>query len=1111
MDELFGLSMDVIMYVLLGLLAVSLAALVYVALTNRIMFKMGLRNIPRRRAQTTLIVIGLMLSTLIISAAFTTGDTVDRSMTSQVYGVLGQLDEIVELSPADDEDFEDPTLAVLREQSFPEATGRQIATSLQDSDSIELAVPAFSGLAVGINPDERLSSPEFNIVGLDPSFTSGLDDIQTLDGRVLRLDDLGTNELYLNESAADDLNAEAGSVIRVTVGDRDTSFTVKEVVKDRRFAGAGGISVRREGAVMPLAAAQSLFGAPGRVTMVMVSNAGDARGGYKLADSARDEIEQVLAPVRSSDPALSSLGVTEIKKTGVEIAELAANFLTTIFIVFGLFSIGAGILLIFLIFVMLAAERKSEMGMARAIGSKRRDIVETFLSEGMAYNILSAAVGCFFGVLVSFGISAAMASLFASLEIDISPHVTARSLIISYCLGVVLTFFTVTFSSWRVSNINIVRAVRDIPDPPPERAMWGHRSAIAVIRDIFFRPTDRAGWLRRLVAVLLLVLVVVALSVPPLFAVALSGMIAMYTRWPRGSGILSGIFTSVMRALWSPVRWAGEVLGILQAGVLFVVVGIFMTLQGAAMGEESFSAFFLLAGLSLVPLGLAFIARSMGANPRVAYTLVGVYLIYIWELDGATFDLVESVFGPASGDIEMFFLSGVMVTLAATFLVVYNADIILGPLTRLGRNLGALLPTLKMAIAYPLANRTRTGMTMAMFCLVIFALTVMSALSHNFEKTALSDDSLGGWDIQVEEHPSNPLGDLVATLRSVNSPAVGEIDAVGTTSVATRFRALACEQRADNSCQQTLVAEDGFDQYAVSGQDQAFLDTAQLKLNSRAEGYADDDAVWSALRAQPNLAVVDFNALAAQGFGIGFIEGIEPLDPTFAPVTVSLMDRTTGRRADVQVIGVIEQNTSQLFPGVHVNEATFANVFAMPDVHRFYVKTVAGADDKEVAREIEASLLETGAQAESLREIMREFTAIQVGFFRLIQGFMGLGLVVGVAAVGVIAFRTVVERRQQIGMLRAIGYTRSMVGLTFLIESIFIAFMGVLSGVVFALILAWQLITEEFSPSGDVAFSVPWLQLVIIVGSAFGFALIMTLLPARQAARIPIAQALRYE
>jgi hypothetical protein len=53
------------------------------------------RNIPRRRAQTTLIVLGLMLSTLIISAAFTTGDTVQRSITGEVYSLLGSVDEVI--------------------------------------------------------------------------------------------------------------------------------------------------------------------------------------------------------------------------------------------------------------------------------------------------------------------------------------------------------------------------------------------------------------------------------------------------------------------------------------------------------------------------------------------------------------------------------------------------------------------------------------------------------------------------------------------------------------------------------------------------------------------------------------------------------------------------------------------------------------------------------------------------------------------------------------------------------------------------------------------------------------------------------------------------------
>ena len=58
---------------------------------------------------------------------------------------------------------------------------------------------------------------------------------------------------------------------------------------------------------------------------------------------------------------------------------------------------------------------------------------------------------------------------------------------------------------------------------------------------------------------------------------------------------------------------------------------------------------------------------------------------------------------------------------------------------------------------------------------------------------------------------------------------------------------------------------------------------------------------------------------------------------------------------------------------------------------------------------------------------------------------MGLGLVVGVAALGVITARSVVERRQQIGVLRAIGFQRRMVQLSFLLESSFIALTSSLS------------------------------------------------------------------
>ena len=96
MDALFGIPMNTIMAVLVALLAISLSAVVIIFIRNRIIFMMGLRNIPRRMAQTVLIVIGLMLSTVIITAAFTTGDTVDYSVTKQTYDLAGHTDIILD-------------------------------------------------------------------------------------------------------------------------------------------------------------------------------------------------------------------------------------------------------------------------------------------------------------------------------------------------------------------------------------------------------------------------------------------------------------------------------------------------------------------------------------------------------------------------------------------------------------------------------------------------------------------------------------------------------------------------------------------------------------------------------------------------------------------------------------------------------------------------------------------------------------------------------------------------------------------------------------------------------------------------------------------------------
>ena len=119
----------------------------------------------------------------------------------------------------------------------------------------------------------------------------------------------------------------------------------------------------------------------------------------------------------------------------------------------------------------------------------------------------------------------------------------------------------------------------------------------------------------------------------------------------------------------------------------------------------------------------------------------------------------------------------------------------------------------------------------------------------------------------------------------------------------------------------------------------------------------------------------------------------------------------------------------------------------------------------------------------------------------------------GIAALGVVSTRAVVERRQQIGVLRAIGYRRSMIQLSFLLESSFISLLGMLVGTTLGIVLGWQAFNAIKDEEGldTLRFVIPWAQIAVILAVTYAFSLLATFLPARQASRISPAEALRYE
>jgi putative ABC transport system permease protein len=149
-------------------------------------------------------------------------------------------------------------------------------------------------------------------------------------------------------------------------------------------------------------------------------------------------------------------------------------------------------------------------------------------------------------------------------------------------------------------------------------------------------------------------------------------------------------------------------------------------------------------------------------------------------------------------------------------------------------------------------------------------------------------------------------------------------------------------------------------------------------------------------------------------------------------------------------------------------------------------------------------------EATVLRDELDDLVAFNKTFNYVVEGFLGLGLIVGVAALGVISARSVVERRHEIGVMRAIGFERERVQASFLIESCMVAVVGIVVGTLLGLGIAFNIIRDTKSQASWENL-VPWLGLGIVFAIVIAAALLTAYLPARQASRVFPAEALRYE
>src|SRR5579885_3898559 len=202
MTQLFGIPIDTLTLFLVIITGVIIGVVVLLALFNAIFFKIGVRNIPRRRMQMVLIVFALMLSTTLLASVLATGDVLTATVQSVAVYNWGGVDELMEGGRG--------PLGLFRDQVYYSLVNR--ARNDPDIMAVGAALQEHDWLVA--DPTSRQVRSAVTALAVIPGSEKGFGGMQNAaTNETLSIAALKPDQVYLNQTVAQLLNAHAGDTL----------------------------------------------------------------------------------------------------------------------------------------------------------------------------------------------------------------------------------------------------------------------------------------------------------------------------------------------------------------------------------------------------------------------------------------------------------------------------------------------------------------------------------------------------------------------------------------------------------------------------------------------------------------------------------------------------------------------------------------------------------------------------------------------------------------------------------------------------------------------------------------------------------------------------------
>jgi len=339
----------------------------------------ALRFLREGRMQTALIIGGAAIGVAVIffiTAVLTgvQGDLIKRVTGAQAHIVIKPPVEIVAPLMAGDADGTRLSSIQARPQRLTTIDGwPALARATETTDGVIAVAPVATGSGLGIKGEAARSVV---IVGTE------LDRYL----RVVRLDDKVKSGVLVIEPGDALIGIELAKDLGAVLGDRfrvQTAQGGSEVFRIRALLDLGSRELNRRYVYTDLRAAQSLLGIPGRITNLDVA-VRDIMQAEMIAAQLRAQSGQLIESwIQTNNQIFAAI-------KNQDIMTLLIRFFITVVVSLGIASV----------LVVSVVQKRKEIGILRAIGATRRQMLSVFLLQGVIVGVGGALLGSVLGMML---------------------------------------------------------------------------------------------------------------------------------------------------------------------------------------------------------------------------------------------------------------------------------------------------------------------------------------------------------------------------------------------------------------------------------------------------------------------------------------------------------------------------------------------------------------------------------------------------------------------------------------------------------------------------------------------------------------------------------------